>query len=166
MSNLTTSKYNWAEQLKVDVGDLTQSGSNTAIGDKTPRAPIAPGRYAGFLQEVKHGTFKTGSYGMSFTYVLEGGEFNNRKIKETLVLTKASGDAVPYSGARLKRRLMSLGLPIEKINAFKGPRNEHDLGDFRLVIGAPVTVIVADDGEYNGRPSRKVKAVYSREVAE
>lgn len=162
-TTLTTSKYNWAEQLKVEVGDLSQT-KTTATGERAPLKPIAAGRYPGFLQEVKHGSFKTGSYGMSFTYVLEGGEFNNRKIKETIVLTKANGEAVNFSGARLKRRLMSLGLPIEKINAFKGPRNEHDLGDFRLVIGAPVTVIVKEDGEYDGRPSRKVAAVYSREL--
>jgi|SRR5271165_485431 len=163
---LNTSKYNWGEELKVDINDAKTVAAAEAGSAGTPRGPIAPGTYSAFLQEVKHGTFKTGSYGMTFTFVIEGGENKNRKIREYLVLTKADGTAVQYANTRLKRRLLDFGLPLEKINAFKGPRNEHDLGDFRLTLGAPVTVIVADAGMYNGVPSRKVKAVYKRAIAE
>jgi hypothetical protein len=165
MSNTNTSPVNWGEMLKVEVGDLTPKAGSGTTG-RTP-APIIPaGRHAAFLQEVKHGAFKTGSYGMSFTYVIDTGTAKNSKIKETVVLAKANKDPVQFVAERLKRRLMAFGLTVEKINAFKGPRNEHDLGDFKLVLGAPVTIIVKEDGEYNGRPSRKVAAVYSREVTE
>lgn len=176
MSELNTSKYNWGEQLKVDIGDLTPKAGGMGGAGGKPSTPIPTGRHSAFLQEVKHGSFKTGSYGVVFTYVFEGGEAKNRKIRETIVLTKANGEAVKFANNRLKRRLMSLGLPIEKINAFKGPRNEHDLGDFKLVLGAPVTVIVAEDKDFKtgalrtnpntGIAYRTVKAVYSREIAE
>lgn len=172
--SLNTSKYNWGEQLKVDVADVAPKGSFGG-GNRAPMGPIPIGRHSGFLQEVKHGTFKTGSYGVTFTYVFDEGEAKNKKIRETIVLQKADGTDVKYANSRLKRRLMSLGLAIEKINAFKGPRNEHDLGDFKLVIGAPVAVIVAEDKDRDGQlrknpetgiTYRTVKAVYSREVAE
>lgn len=164
VSTLSKPKYNWGEELKVQVGDLS-NGSATAMSD-APKAPIPAGTHPGFLQEVKHGTFKSGSYGMTFTYVIESGVAKNRKIREYLVLSRADGTSIPFSGSRLKRRLMGFGLALEKINAFRGPRNEHDLGDFALALGAPVTIIVADDGEYEGRPSRKVKAVYQRVLTE
>lgn len=172
MSELNTSKYNWGEQLKVDIGDITPKAS----ANRAASGPIPVGRHEGFLQEVKHGSFKTGSYGVTFTYVFESGAAKNRKIRETIVLQKADGTEVKYASSRLKRRLMSLGLPIEKINAFKGPRNEHDLGDFKLVLGAPVTVVVEEDKDYKtgalrmnpatGQSYRAVKGVYSREVSE
>ncbi len=173
MSELNTSSYNWGEQLKVDIGDLqSNSGSSRSGGNS---GPIPVGRHPGFLQEVKHGTFKTGSYGITFTYVIESGIAKNKKIRETLVLQKADKTAVPFAANRLKRRLMSLGMQVEKINSFKGPRNEHDLGDFKLVLGAPVTLIVAEDKDKTGavrtNPTtgvsyRTVKAVYEREVKE
>jgi hypothetical protein len=177
MSELNTNKYNWGEQLKVEVGDLTSRGGASSYGgSKAPSGPIPVGRHAAFLQEVKHGSFKTGSYGVTFTYVFESGEAKNRKIRETIVLSKADGTPVKFANSRLKRRLMSLGMAIEKINAFKGPRNEHDLGDFKLVLGAPVTLIISEDkdsrtGEIRTNPTtgiayRVVKAAYAREVQE
>lgn len=162
---MNINKYNWGEALKVELENLPTESSNTG-GEKKALPPIEPGRYAAFVQEVKHGTFKTGSYGVTFKYVIEGGPFKNRKVTDNLVLTKSDGTAVKYADSRLKRALMAFGLPLEKINAFKGPRNEHDLGDFRLAIGAPVTIIVKDDGDYNGRPSRKVVGTYIRTVAD
>jgi hypothetical protein len=161
---LNTNKYDWGNELKVEIGDLSGAGAPSSTG--ASKGPIPPGRYAGFLQEVRNGTFKSGSYGITFTYVIEGGPQKNRKIREHVVLTRADGSVINFSGARIKRRLMGFGMPLEKINAFRGPRNEHDLGDFRLVLGAPVTIVVEEDGEYNGMPSRKVKAVYQRTLAE
>lgn len=160
VTTLTTNRFNWGEELKSAANDISISAS--AQGGGNSQGPVAIGNHPAFLQEVKHGTFKSGSYGLTFTYVIESGEAKNRKIREYLVLSKADGTTVKFSGQRLKRRLMGFGLPLEKINAFKGPRNEHDLGDFRLVVNAPVTIVVKDDGEYEGRPSRKVAAVYQR----
>lgn len=172
--NLNTSRYNWGEQLKVEVGDL--SNINSATGDKRPSTPIPEGRFAAFLQGVKIGTFKSGSYGATLTYVIESGAAKNRKINEYLVLSKADGSVVAGSGGRLKQKLMAYGLPIEKINAFKGPRNEHDLGDFKFVLGAPVTIVVKDDkdkatgkariNELSGQPYRRVAGVYGRVIEE
>jgi Protein of unknown function (DUF669) len=159
-------KYNWGEALKADVSAMVQNGGNNSGGERTPAKPIAPGRYAAFIQAIKHGTFKTGSYGLTTTYVIEGGDFKNRKINDNLVLQKADGTAVKGADARLKRFLMAGGLSSEKINAFKGPRTEHELGDFKLLIQEPVTIVVKDDGEYEGRPSRKVAGVYVRTVSE
>lgn len=156
-----SNKYNWGEALKADVSSMVKTG-NEGGGPE----PIAPGRYSAFIQAIKHGTFKTGAYGLTTTFVIEGGEFKNRKINENLVLTKADGSAVKGANSRLKRFLMAGGLSLEKINAFKGPRTEHELGDFKLLIQEPVTIVVKDDGEYNGRPSRKVSGVYGRTVSE
>lgn len=161
---MNTNKYDWGAALKVEVGDLAPREGDNNNGEKKALAPIAAGRYPAFVQEIKHGTFKTGSYGITSTFVIESGEAKNRKLRDYIVLTKADGTATKFGSATLKRRLMSYGLPVEKINAFKGPRSEHDLGDFRLAVGAPVTIIVKEDGEYMGRPSRKVAAVYPREV--
>lgn len=162
---LNTNKYDWGNELKVEVGDL--SGVQSSGGAGASKGPITPGRYAAFLQEVKNGTFKSGSYGITFTYIIDTtGPMKNRKIREHIVLKRADGSVVEFGGARIKRRLMGFNMPLEKINAFRGPRNEHDLGDFALVLGAPVTIVVAEDGEYNGAPSRKVKAVYQRTLAE
>jgi hypothetical protein len=174
MSDLNTSRYNWGEQLKVEVGDLTNI--NTSTGARKPSSPIPEGRYAAFLQEVKIGTFKSGSYGVTLTYVIESGDAKNRKINEYLVLSKADGTPVVGSGGRLKQKLMAYGLPIEKINAFKGPRNEHDLGDFKFVLGAPVTIVVTDDKDkttgkarvnnLTGQPYRRVAFVDGRVIEE
>jgi hypothetical protein len=162
---LNTNKYDWGNELKVEIGDLSKVGGQGSTGTGT-KGPITPGRYAAFLQEVKNGTFKSGSYGVTFTYIIDNGPMKNRKIREHIVLKRADGSVVEFGGARIKRRLMGFNMPLEKINAFRGPRNEHDLGDFALVLGAPVTIVVAEDGEYNGAPSRKVKAVYQRTLAE
>jgi hypothetical protein len=102
--------------------------------------------------------------GVTVTYVIESGSVKNRKINDIIVLAKQDKSPTQFGGQTLKRRLMAFGLPIEKINAFKAPRNEHDLGDFALTLGAAVTIVVKEDGEYNGRPSRKVAGVYAREV--
>src|SRR5271166_3520858 len=161
---LNTSGYNWGEALKVDIGDL-KNVSTAAGGTRPPLKPVAPGRYAAFLQEAKPTTYKTGAFGIKTTYVIEEGEFKNRKITDNIILTKKDGSKTPYGANTLKKRLMAFGLPMEKILAFKGPRNEHDLGDFRLVLSAAVTIIVKADGEYNGRPSVKVAGVYIRAEA-
>jgi len=173
--SINTNKFNWGEALKVEVGDLSGPGTAANGSGKggAGKGPMPTGTFAAFVKEVKHGTFKKGSYGITLTYVIESGAAKNRTINEYIVLTKADGTNLEFSAKKLKQRLMNLGLPIEKINAFKGPRNEHDLGDFRLVIGAPVTVTIAIDKdkdgnprEYEGRVQRRVAAVYSREVGE
>ena len=158
--------YNWGDALKVEVGDLTPKSGSTSGANRAPLAPLPAGRYAAFVKEIKHGTFKKGSYGLTVTYVIEEGAAKNRQIREYIVLTKADGTATPFGNRTMKRRLMSYGLSVEKINSFKAPRNEHDLGDFKLALSAPVTIIVAEDGEYEGKPSRKVKAVYGRAITE
>jgi|SRR5271165_4564108 len=160
---INTTKFNYAEELKVEVGDLS---SAQASNGSAPSTPLPVGRFPAFLQGIQQETYKSGSSGITATYVLDGGIAKNRKIKERLVLTRADGSTVEYAGQRLKRRLLSWGMPLEKIQAFKGPRNEHDMGDFKLVLGAPVTVTIKDEGEYQGRPSRGVGAVFSREVSE
>lgn len=168
----TASTYNWGEELKVEVGDLTsRAASNSAAGKgaKKSFAPLPTGRHAAFVQTVQHGTFKSGSYGLTITYVIEGGEAKNRKIKEYLVLTKSDGTKMDKGGARLKQRLMAFGVPVEKINAFKPPRNEHDLGDLKFAISAPVTIIVAEDSKSiapDGIPYRRVAGVYLRNLEE
>lgn len=164
VAQLNTTPYNWGEALKADVNDVTLVTNNSNTGNA--KGPITPGKYAAFLQEVKHGTFKKGSYGLTFTYVIESGASKNRKIREYLVLKKADGTAMTFGAERMKKRLLNFGMPLEKINAFKGPRNEHDLGDFKLVLGAAVTIDVAADADYEGKPSRKVKAVYPRAIEE
>lgn len=172
--SLNTSQYNWGEQLKGAVKELpSKPGGSFGGGNKPPSGPIPVGKHAGFVESIKHGTFKTGSYGITFTYVFEEGAVKNRNIREIIVLRKADGTDVKYAASRLTQRLMNLGLALEKINAFKAPRNEHDLGDFALVLGAPVTVSVAEDKDKDGTirtnpttgaPYRRVQAVYSREV--
>ena|ERR1700692_2153298 len=160
-------KFNWGEALKVDVSSSMQNNtSGSGGGNGAPAKPLLPGRYAAYIQAIKHGTFKTGAYGITTTYVIEGGEFKNRKITENLVLTKGDGTPVKGADARLKRFLMAGGLSLEEIYAFKAPRNEHDLGSLAKVVSKPVTIIVKDDGEYNGRPSRKVAGVYDRKISE
>jgi hypothetical protein len=63
--NMNTSPFNWGQALKVEVGDLTNQGNGGATGaTKAPASPIPAGRYAAFVQQIKHGTFKTGSYGV------------------------------------------------------------------------------------------------------
>lgn len=166
VTSLNTTKYDWGNALKVEVGDLTKATGGNAGNSKASTGPLPIGRYAAFLQEVKHGTFKTGSYGLTFKFVIEGGASKNRKISECVVLTNASGNPTPFGAERMKRRLMNFGMPIEKINAFKGPRNEHDLGDFKLVLGAPVTLVIKEDKPYNGKAATRISAVYPREIAE
>lgn len=160
---MNTNKFNWGEALKIDAADVATNIANQT--GRAPLKPITPGRYAAFLQAVKTTVFKTGSFGVTFTYIIEGTDFKNRKISDNLVLVKADGTPVTGANGRLKRNLMAYGLPLEKIESFKGPQNEHQLGDFALVLGQPVTIEVKDDGEYQGRPSRKVNGVYLRKVS-
>lgn len=164
---MNTIKYDFGNQLKTAVAEVQANPqANNGMGDRKPLAPLAEGKYSAFVESITHGSFKTGSYGITITYVIESGPAKNRKIRDRIVLSKADGSATQFGANTLQRFLMAAGLPLEKLLAFKSPRNEHDLGDFRLAISAPVTISVKADGEYNGKPSRKVNGVFQRTVTE
>lgn len=160
MGNAASSKaaaYDWAGALKSEVAQTAVEGRDSA-----PRKPLNPGKYAARIASIKFKTFSTGSYGVTIGYALESEGNVGRVINENLVLTDASGNKTKYGDLNIKRRLMATLTP-EQLAKFKGPKNDQDLGDFRLMFNAPVTVDIKDDGVYEGRPSRKVAAVYSRD---
>lgn len=146
--------YDWAGLLKADVNE-------TSIESSKPRGAIPIGKHSARISAIKFTTFKKGSYGVQLTYALEGEGVVGRTINEYIVLTTKEGEKTQYGDLNLKRRLMAV-LTADQLAKFKAPKNEQDLGDFRLLFNAPVTVNVADGGEYEGRPTRKVKGVYSR----
>lgn len=157
MGNTAANKavaYDWAGMLKSEVASTTVEASK-------PKGPITSGKHNARIAAIKFLTFKTGSYGIQLTYALESEGFVGRTINENLVLVKADGTKAQYGDLNVKRRLMAVLTP-DQLKKFKQPKSEQDLGDFRLLFNAPVTVNIKDDGEYEGRPSRKVSAVYAR----
>ena len=147
--------YDWGAALKSDVSAVQVEGG------KPSRGPIPVGRHPARISDVKLETFKKGSYGLRLEYTLEGTGVVGRTINEYIVLRKADGTATEYGGNNIKRRLL-VALSPEQMTKFKQPKNDQDIGDFRLLFGAPVLVNIADDGMYNERPARKVKGVYQR----
>lgn len=155
MSNANNAKaYNWSDLLKADV-------KGTSVEGNAPRGAIPPGKHAARISAIKLTTFKSGSYGAQLTYALEGQGVVGRTINEYIVLVDKDGNKTTYGDLNIKRRLMAVLTPAQ-LAAFKQPKNDQDLGDFRLLFNAPVTVAVKDDGTYEGRPARKVGAVYAR----
>ena len=157
MSQAETSKtkaFDWAGMLKTDV-------NNSSVEGGTPKGALPIGKHPARISAIKLTTFKKGSYGVQLTYALEGQGVVGRTINEYIVLVTAEGKKTPYGDLNIKRRLMAV-LTADQLAVFKQPKNDQDLGDFRLLFNAPVTVNIKDDGVYEGRPSRKVGAVYSR----
>lgn len=173
--SLNTNRYNWGEQLKSSITEAAASPKNFGGGARKTGGSPPLGRHEGFLQAVKPEVYGTGSYGVTFTFVFENDEAKGTTIRDRIILQKKDGSNVNYANVRLFRRLRELGMAEEKIAAFVGPRGEHDIGDLRLVIGAPVSVIVAEDKNKDGSLRKNtetgnvykvVKAVYAREVLE
>lgn len=149
-----TKGYDWASLLKADVNE-------TNVGESTPRTPIPVGKHAARISAIKFTTFKKGSYGVQLTYSLEGSGVVGRTINEYIVLVTKEGAKTPYGDLNLKRRLMAV-LSADQLAKFKQPKSEQDLGDFRLLFNAPVTVSIKEGEMYEGRIQRKVGAVFSR----
>lgn len=146
--------FDWAGMLKADV-------KGASVGADKPRWPIPHGKHAARIAAIKLTTFSTGSYGLQITYALEGAGVVGRTINEYIVLTTSSGSKTEYGDNNLKRRLMAV-LSADQLANFKQPKNDQDLGDFRLLFNAPVTVDVKDGGVYKDRPTVKVGGVYER----
>lgn len=149
-----TKAYDWAALLKADVGE--QAG-----GGETSRSPIPVGKHSARISAIKFQTFKKGSYGVQLTYGFEGGAISGRTINEYIVLVTKEGVKTDYGDLNLKRRLMAV-LTAAQLKNFKQPKSEQDLGDFRLLFNAPVTLNIKEADAWEGRPQRKVAGVYSR----
>jgi hypothetical protein len=155
MSTMTPS-----ERLKQAAAEVTLNAKGS--GEKKPLAPLAEGRYAAFVEKVESTTFKTGSKGYTITYCIEQGPAKNRKIRDRIIITDKAGNETKYGYNNLSRFLKAAAVSADVMGNFKFPKNEHDLGDFRHALSAPVTIQVKADGEWEGRPNRKVAGVYER----
>lgn len=79
--------------------------------------------YPAVVSKVEVKTNADGNYGMYFTYTLNGGEFDGRKVSEYKRLPHPK-DATPLEPAAketaksyIKERLASLGIPEERMNS-------------------------------------------------
>lgn len=128
------------------------------------RGPIPLGKHNGRVTGVKAQTFTKGSYGVKFTYTLEGKGISGRTINEYIVITKATGEATQFGMKKVTNRL-KLGLSQDQLNAFAWPASDNEIGDFALLLDKAIIVEVKEEAPYEGRPSRGVKAVYPRDEA-
>lgn len=154
--------FDWAGVIAADISNESADGNN--------RKPISPGLYAATITEVKYGLSKGGALGVTFTYQINGGAEDKRKVREGVYLTKKTGEPIGFAGQKLKRRMLACGLSPEQVTNFKYPKNTDSLGDFKLLFDSEVTIETnieaIREGEMKGVEIARVTKVYRRAAAD
>jgi hypothetical protein len=129
--------YDWGNVIKAELDSVDADGN--------PKKAVAEGSYNATVSGVKVGKSKGGAFGVTLSFTIDGGAENGRTVKEGIYLTKKDGNPVPFGPSKLKRRLLNCGLTAEQITGFKFPKKETEMGDFKHILDAQVTITVKHD---------------------
>lgn len=150
--------YDWGNVTKAELREMDASGN--------PRKPVQPGTYQATVVDIRVGKSKGGAFGVYFTYSINGGPENGRRVQEGVFLVGKNGQVLGFGGGKLKRRMLTLGLSPEQIQNFKFPKSEKNLGDFKLLLDAEViietTLETIQEGELAGVAVARVAKVFPR----
>lgn len=145
--------------LKVTLEDIAPRKSYNN-GPKAPSTPVPEGKYEAYPSEATAKVYGTGAAGIAVTFTITSKELRGRKLRENFILVNKQGEQSKVGVSRFVRLLQAVGMGAPEINTFKIPSSEHDAGDLNLLINKDVQIQVKADGEYDGKPRRKVAAVY------
>lgn len=138
----------------------TLENVSSKYAPKAEQAPIPEGKYDAYVSEVTPKVYGTGAAGMRVTFAITTKELRGRKLTENFILVNKDGAQSPIGVSRFVKLLQSTGLSLPEINMFKMPTTEHDMGDLGTILNKDIQIQVKADGEYNGKPRRKVSAMY------
>lgn len=143
-----------SEKVKFDWAGVTKQELK-GVDDQGNYIPVPPGGYDAMLTNIQQVRTKNGAFGIEMTYSITSGEFEDRKVKETLYLLKKDGSANVHAQAKMKTRMMQTGLTSDQINNFKGPESEKGLGDFKHMLDAKVRIEVTHEEVKEGPAAGK-----------
>lgn len=145
--------------LKVTLEDVAPRKFGNS-GPKEPLAPVPEGKYDAYPSKAIPKVYGTGAAGIQVTFDITTKELRGRRLTENFILVNKVGEQSKVGLSRFVRLLQAAGLTKTQIENFKVPSSEHDMGDLAVIINKDLQIQVKADGEYQGKPRRKVAATY------
>jgi len=126
-------------------GKKAVQGETVEFKTKKPFEALEAGWYSAVINSVSGVFYKTGSFGIKFTYSITEGHFKNRKVFDNIVLRNAEGKTNEGGHTIFTKRLDAAGLTSSQIASFAIPKNGKEDGDLGLLKGQPVRLRIEQD---------------------